>query len=130
MSNIEDSEDTKLECVKDNSETSVIQIIDSGGDDGDEEKVPEKEETSAMFEMVEARKTGVSKKGTEIRFRGLELHENSATVRVTSLNFTVQCVRCKNREEMPNVKEKYVLNNLGSSHKFHPKRKHEKLNKS
>ena len=80
-----------------------------GGEDGDnEKKVPGKEDASAMFDMIEARKSGNSKKGTEIRFRGMELHENTATVRVTSLTFTIQCGRCKNREEMPNVKEKYV----------------------
>ena len=59
-----------------------------------------------MFDMIDARKSGNSKRGTEIRFRGMELHENTATVRATSLTFTVQCSRCKNREEMPNVKER------------------------
>lgn len=110
--NMEDKEDPKLDYKKDNSELSVLQIIDGEGTDdgcdvGDEKKEAGKEDPSVMFEMVEARKTGISKKGTEIRFRGMDLHENTATVRVTSLNFTVQCGRCKNREEMSNVKEKY-----------------------
>ena len=69
----------------------------------------EKDESSSMFEMIEARKSVNLKKGTEIRFRGVELHENTATVRVTTLTLTVQCVRCKNRDEMPNVKEKYAF---------------------
>ena len=114
--NMEDKEDPKLDYEKDNSELSVLQINngeggdvgrDSGDGDDDEKKEAGKEDPSVMFGMVEARKTGISKKGTEIRFRGMDLHENTATVRVTSLNFTVQCGRCKNREEMPNVKEKY-----------------------
>lgn len=120
ISNVEDEEDTKLEYVKDNSEIGMMQIKDGDGSDdgcddgdrdsgldGDEKEEAGNEDTSVMFEMVEGRKTGVSKKGTEIRFRGMDLHENTATIRVTSLNFTVQCGRCKNREEMPNVKEKY-----------------------
>lgn len=63
------------------------------------------EETLVMFEMIESRKASNSKKGTEVRFRGLELHENTATLQVTSLTFTVQCCRCKNREEIVGVKE-------------------------
>ena len=123
--NMEDKEDPKVDYEKDNSELSVLQINygeggddgcddgdvgrDSGDDDGDDDEKKEsgKEDPSVMFGMVEASKTGIAKKGTEIRFRGMDLHENTATVRVTSLNFTVQCGRCKNRDEMPNVKEKY-----------------------
>lgn len=63
------------------------------------------EKASVMFEMIESKKVSNSKKGAEVRFHGLELHKNTATVQVTSLAFTVQCRRCKNREEIVDVKE-------------------------
>lgn len=66
------------------------------------------DDTSAMFEMIETRKLSTSRTGTQIRLRGLDLHENTATVKATSLTFTVQCSRCKNREELSNVTMKYV----------------------
>ena len=108
---MENKQDVQPGWEKVTTELSVTHIDNDGGDDGgggddNEKKIPLKEDTSEMFKMIEARKSGNSKKGTEIRFRGMELHENTATVRVTSMSFTVQCGRCKNREEMPNVKEK------------------------
>lgn len=66
------------------------------------------DDSNVIMKMVESAKMFPSKKGTEIRFRGMDLHENTATVRVTSISLTVQCSRCKNRADMPNVKEKYV----------------------
>ena len=104
---MENKQDVQPGWEKVTTELSVTHIDNDGGDDdNNEKKIALKEDTSEMFEMIEARKSGNSKKGTEIRFRGMELHENTATVRVTSMSFTVQCGRCKNREEMPNVKEK------------------------
>lgn len=94
--------------MEDTIESMVSKVVfDDDGDKGEPE-IEEEETTSKMFDMIAARKLVTSKKGTEVRFRGMELDENTATVRVTSLTFTVQCSRCKNREEMPNVKEKYV----------------------
>lgn len=66
------------------------------------------DDSNVIMKMVESAKMFPSKKGIEIRFRGMDLHENTATVRVTSISLTVQCSRCKNRADMPNVKEKYV----------------------
>lgn len=63
---------------------------------------------NVMFQRNNAEKPCNSRKGTQIRFEGMELHENTATVRIKSLFFTVQCGRCKNREEISNVMEKYV----------------------
>ena len=110
---MDDKKDKKLEGKNVVVELSVANDDDDDDDpkdpDDSEKSGSKNEDTSAMFEMIEAKKFGSSKKGgTEVRFRGMELHENTATVRGTSLTFTVQCGRCKNREEMSNVKEKYV----------------------
>ncbi|XP_028406973.1 uncharacterized protein LOC114529384 isoform X2 [Dendronephthya gigantea] len=96
LSNPNDKQD--LESNLENVKTSASQF------DAEDKEVDSKPE-SVMFEMIEAKKTHNSKKGTEIRFQGMELHENTATVRIKSLFFTVQCGRCKNKEEMPNCME-------------------------
>ena len=97
------NEDSNQECENITAGLGAAQITNDGDGGGNEENT---EARSEMFEMIEAKKYGNSKKGTEIRLRGMDLHENTATVRITSLTLTVQCSRCKNREEMANVKEK------------------------
>lgn len=70
---------------------------DDGGSDEDENIMPD-EATEEMQPVVK------SKKGTEIRFVGLDISQTLGTAFWTSLKIVLVCSRCKNQQEIE-VKE-------------------------
>jgi len=48
-------------------------------------------------------------RGTEIRFKGLELCENTSTLRTELVTLTVECAKCKTKTDMKAEKSRYGM---------------------
>lgn len=48
-------------------------------------------------------------RGTEIRFKGLELSENTSTLRTETVTLTVECLKCKTKTDMKTDKSRYSM---------------------
>lgn len=87
----DETENNPLECSSDDFATVSGSCLSQGeilskGDN--KENVSENVVTSSY-----------EKKGTEIKLKGLELSENTSTIRANTIALTLECARCKGRED-------------------------------